>query len=1349
MGSRDSDATAEVVFQSPLRVVVESRFAYSLGGAGMPGSPRAVYRYVYEPFSPVVEVSAEMIRDDDEPWNELHFLHLSRDEFHYTAFVTGDPPGETPMQTPGEPSRAVSGRHWGVMTTDADAAGVGFSGATCWDASDEFVYYTAAFRGAWTTRTSSHFGGLYFGPAAADPAWYSRWLGPGREPEVRVLSDAGAPELALGAADQPLEGAHELRNDAMRIVFDGAEGGYDCLGIQNLATGGTRFVSPREDAPGLWQLELRTPYRKPENEGEDGQDTLLVDNHAAAQTAAQQQDTPEGKVLTLSWKSIDLGDEAGVLDVTASITLKPRNGPSEWRLQIDNRSTRFGLWEARYPYLATVAPRGSADVLAPRGNWGGTLYRSSKVSFNVPYPSGACPVQFTAFHLGRAGLYIGAHDGGARAKSIRVTGEQDVTIATYAEDMGVPGSDRAMPFPVVIAAYEGDWWQATRIYRKWALQQAWTAKGPIGARDDIPTRFTDLGLWFLGGGAPAEVRPWMMDAGERCDVPIGLHWYNWHQIPFDNSYPEYFPTKEGFADVVRDLTGRGQIMMPYINGRLWDQDIPSFAEKGLAGACKQPNGEPYTEIYGSGRRLAPMCPTTTVWQDTVNEICSRLIHECGVNGIYLDQIGAARPRICFDPSHGHPLGGGRHWVDSYRTMLDRAKAEAARNDVVLTTENTAEPYMDNIDGFLAWSPRFDNDVPLLPAVYSGYTVYFTSPQAASDDLRSFVMAQGRDFLWGCQLGWNHKWILEPQHRDKLEFELELCRMRLAAKDFMVFGTLLDEIRPTEPVPTVSGTWNRRTPHPATLPAVQGTLWRNAEGSLGVFMVNYDDEPRVFRYTLSPGEWLSDAGADEAWVVTRLAAGGRAPWQWVEGKDLLREEILAPHEIRAFAVTAAGKTAGRAGLVSDFDAASVAGDSTLAHAFLSFRFDAALARQGLSIDPPRPIQRIVRGEPAELEVAVSNRGGNAGTVGVTWPDGTDETVLVKPGSTVRAARSVWVSDPGDGTATIKPALNVPGLDEPLEFPVALQFVNTLDVRMGSLNGVRGGESFLLPIQVRNNSRAQRTAQLVLDVPAGWSVEPSPTAALGTLAPGGERSLLLKCTVPPMQSTQTVHLAARIVEHAAEAQVTVKKSRPRAEAVFLSAPAKIDGDLAEYADAPEIVLGADRPDTVKISKDYGGADDCQASVRLAWDKDNLYLAATVRDNALYQDESGFQIWRGDCIQLAFRNGPPNRDTGFDGSEHEVGLTLAPDGPLMFQWMPGERPVENGSLAVVRTAGRTVYESAIPWSALGITGARSGRRISWSMTVNDNDGDGFRGWLEWTPGVCGGKDSSAFGWLTLTAP
>jgi hypothetical protein len=75
-----------------------------------------------------------------------------------------------------------------------------------------------------------------------------------------------------------------------------------------------------------------------------------------------------------------------------------------------------------------------------------------------------------------------------------------------------------------------------------------------------------------------------------------------------------------------------------------------------------------------------------------------------------------------------------------------------------------------------------------------------------------------------------------------------------------------------------------------------------------------------------------------------------------------------------------------------------------------------------------------------------------------------------------------------------------------------------------------------------------------------------------------------------------------------------------------------------------------------------------------------------------------------------------------------------------------VGDAKLVVTRTGDTTVYEAAIPWSALGIKDPRTGKRVSWSTTVNDNDGEGFRGWLEWTPGVCGGKDSSAFGWLEL---
>ena len=230
------------------------------------------------------------------------------------------------------------------------------------------------------------------------------------------------------------------------------------------------------------------------------------------------------------------------------------------------------------------------------------------------------------------------------------------------------------------------------------------------------------------GGEPKNVEKILVDLDKRVNgrVPFATHWYNWHKIPFDHSYPNYFPTKDGFAETTARMKEKGQLIMPYINGRLWDMDIDSFPTEGIKSAAKNEKGEPYIEIYASKRRLVPNCPFTTQWQNKIQEICSRLMNECGVNGIYLDQIGAATPKLCFDPTHNHPIGGGRHWCDGYRAMLTPIKKMAAEKGVTLTTENIAEPYMDNIDGYLTWVQRNQEDVPAMTAVYSGYAIYFTS-----------------------------------------------------------------------------------------------------------------------------------------------------------------------------------------------------------------------------------------------------------------------------------------------------------------------------------------------------------------------------------------------------------------------------------------------------------------------------------------------------------------------------------------------------------------------------------------------------------------------------------------------
>lgn len=1334
----DPEASATVAFASPVRVVVEARTRYARGGQPAPGLPRITYRYVYTPFSPVIEVTAEAERDDDLPWNEHHFLHLSRKTYRYSSFLTGEPPAEHVAQAPGTRSVSVAGSHWALMATASDAVGVGGGRCTGWDASDEFVYYVTRSRGAWQARQARLEGCLYIGPAAADAAWYGRWLGPRRQPQVRTLQGVVSP---LAAAAVPPEAAHELRHDGLALTFAGAAGGYACTSIQALGEAGARFVHPRDDAPGFWRLTLRTPERVvPEGSTEKPFEEAVVDNRSPSERRAAATATPEGRLLTFTWKGLDLPGEADALDVVATVLLRADRNASEWRLQVTSRSARFGLWESAFPLLTTVCPPGSADVLMPRGNWGGTLMRQNRQSMQAPYPSAGCPVQFMAFNLDQAGLYLGAHDDGARTKSLVISAAQDASVVTLAADAGVPGRAEAVPFTVVVATYAGDWWQAARLYRQWSSRQAWTRKGWIADRADVPAVLKDLGMWWLGGGTADSARRLMQRAGAASTVPVGLHWYNWHEIPFDHTYPEYFPTKPGVAEVVRELVGQGQVIMPYINGRLWDHDIPSFAERGRAAACKRPSGEVYIETYGSGRRLCPMCPTTALWQDTVADICHRLIDECGVNAIYLDQIGAARPAPCFDPGHGHTLGGGRHWVDAYRVMLERIKAEAAAKGVALTTENTAEPYMDTIDAYLAWNPRHDTDVPLLPAVYSGYTLYFTSPQSSADDLDAYALAQGRDFLWGCQLGWNHEWLLEPAHADKLALTLELSRLRLAAKDFMVFGELLDEIRPLEPLPVQTVTWNRRQPHSASLPVVQGTLWRSRSGELGVFLVNSSDRPQAIRYALRPGDWL--AAASPAWLVERLTPAGRAPWQESAGPVVEREDILAAREARALVVRAADPAAlARAGVLA------VGPDAVLSSCARDVLFAAALRQAGLTVALPPAVQRVVRGEPLELSIGVTAERAGTPALSIRWPDGAAEAVTAAPGEAVAYRRLVWA---GAGSGDRDRVVLELGLGpQRLRREIEVVYRDAVEVVSACPSSVRGGESFLLPVTVSNHSRGARRVRLQVDCPEGWLVEPGDACDVGELAAGASRSLLLRVRLPAASQSTQASLQVRLVEAASAHEVQVLASRPLALARRAAAPPVIDGRLDEWTLEPSLLLGGDAADTVRITDAYGGAEDCAAAVRLQWDDQALYLGVTVTDNVHHQTETGPLVWRGDAIQLAFRNGPPAAAAGYDGTEYELGLTLGPQGPEVFAWMPEQRLRTDIPLAVVRTGTETCYEAAIPWSALGVTGLRAGRRLAWSMTVNDHDGEGFRGWLEWTPGICGNKDASAFGWFEAVEP
>jgi len=209
------------------------------------------------------------------------------------------------------------------------------------------------------------------------------------------------------------------------------------------------------------------------------------------------------------------------------------------------------------------------------------------------------------------------------------------------------------------------------------------------------------------------------------------------------------------------------------------------------------------------------------------------------------------------------------------------------------------PLMDNIDAYLTWNPRYETDIPLLPAIYSGYTIYFSSPQDAGDNLDAFCAAQGRDFLWGCQLGWNSSWILEENHRAKQKFEYELCRYRAAARDFFLYGQLLDELRFENEVPYMRHTWNRSRAHCVNLPAVMGTVWRAPDGRDAIFMVNVSGTAQEVSINFSEQSCLKKR---RVWKLQPLTPDELKDELKTRGSLKLK---MPPHSVRAFVLPPCG------------------------------------------------------------------------------------------------------------------------------------------------------------------------------------------------------------------------------------------------------------------------------------------------------------------------------------------------------------------------------------------------------------------------------------------------------------
>lgn len=169
--------------------------------------------------------------------------------------------------------------------------------------------------------------------------------------------------------------------------------------------------------------------------------------------------------------------------------------------------------------------------------------------------------------------------------------------------------------------------------------------------------------------------------------------------------------------------------------------------------------------------------------------------------------------------------------------------------------------------------------------------------------------------------------------------------------------------------------------------------------------------------------------------------------------------------------------------------------------------------------------------------------------------------------------------------------------------------------------------------------------------------------------------------------------------------------------------VDGSLDDW----DLSQGIDMDNTpyVKMQEQRRDAKDLGGKIYFAADDKNIYMAAVIEDNTFFQSYTGANVWRGDSIQIGITSLAPWTGGEWAVGQQEFEIALTPDGPEMVE--SGKQQLPGVKIVIKRKGTQTIYEAALPWTALqGVKGPLS--QFSWAVYINDNDGQGRKGYLQW---------------------
>lgn len=719
-----------------------------------------------------------------------------------------------------------------------------------------------------------------------------------------LISLAASAQAAPTAKPAPLR----VEDGRLRLELDARDGSLRTLAA---LPGGFNQLAVTSAPLGLWRLTLR-----------EGDTTHELSAEREAPPEVERLPAPCPGLL-LVWDKLAEGGRTPLrVEVVVRLGVQP-GALSRWELSVAKPKNVL-IEKVQFPRVASLRPRPEETLAVPREL--GALTRTprtlaqgkggkgARLTWRYPYGT-EMSLQCLAFYQqGGPGFYAACDDTQAYRKDFALWGDgrrqMHFEIVHEPEQAAAGLSEFKLPFAALLGAFSGDWTSAAEIYRASPTARAIAGRGRLG-RGLTPAWLTDTGLWLWNRGRSQEVLDPAVALRKQLKAPVSVLWHWWHNCPYDAGFPEYLPPREGteaFKTALAAARKRDVHAILYMNQRLWGMSTRSWTAEGAAPyAVRGKTGQVTSETYNTFMKVpcAPMCIGTQYWRDKYAGLAGDVLGNLKPDGIYMDQGGVLA--TCFDPRHGHIVGGGRYWTDGFAMLTSEIRdRSAARGAVALGCEYGGEPWIGNYDLALglcvsadrigsaaAWEP-----IPFFQAVYHPSAVVFGDAaglvhppydekwppeQAPAQRLTlldrkfsaQFYLEQGRTFAWGMQpMLANFQPAQLRERPEEMDFVTRLARTRLAARKYLLQGTWLRP--PALGVPKVeidvakAGVYTPLKASRRSYPAALAGAWRAPDGDVGIALASISGEKLELKLPIDAEGY----GLPERCAVYRIDERGR-------------------------------------------------------------------------------------------------------------------------------------------------------------------------------------------------------------------------------------------------------------------------------------------------------------------------------------------------------------------------------------------------------------------------------------------------------------------------------------------